>query len=71
MTKKQLERQDLVDNAIHQLFQDLNPLPHVPIKWDIEKIGTVRDVVEAFFVPRICSKQLFYPSVEIHYQPRD
>jgi len=68
MTKKQIERQDFVDNAIYQLILDLNPLPYIRIEWDIERIGRVRDALESIFVPKICSKQLFYPSIEIHHQ---
>lgn len=49
LTKRQVERQDYVDNKIHALIQDLidscSP-PAASLDWDIELIGSVRDVIE-------------------------
>lgn len=44
MTDEQLERQDLVDNAIFSLIQEINPTSQT-ISWDIEMIGNIRDAI--------------------------
>ena len=42
MTKRQIERQDFVDNRIFVLIQEINPTGK-KIDWDIEMIGNIRD----------------------------
>ena len=42
MTKRQIERQDFVDNKIFALIREINPTAR-PISWDIEMIGSIRD----------------------------
>ena len=42
MTKRQIERQDFVDNTIFALIREINPTAR-PISWDIEMIGNIRD----------------------------
>ena len=42
MTKRQIERQDFVDNKIFALIREINPTAR-QISWDIEMIGNVRD----------------------------
>ena len=44
MTKRQIERQDFVDNTIFVLIQTINPMDR-PISWDIEMIGNIRDAL--------------------------
>ena len=44
LTKKQIERQDFVDNQIFELIQKLLPSSK-QIDWDIEAIGAVRDAI--------------------------
>ena len=44
MTKKQIKRQDFVDNKIFALIRETNPTAS-PISWDIEMIGNIRDRV--------------------------
>ncbi len=65
LTEEQIERQDSVDNAIYQLIRELNPTAD-EIRWDIEMIGEVRDVIEDWIVERlkITDEQSFYPWVE-------
>ncbi|MFA4829954.1 MAG: hypothetical protein WC855_11805 [Thermodesulfovibrionales bacterium] len=65
LTSEQIKRQDSVDNAIYQLIQELNPTAD-EIRWDIEMIGEVRDVIEDWMVERlkITDEQGFYPWVE-------
>lgn len=61
LSKKQLERQDLVDNAIFQFIQKTN-LSDTDIAWDIELIGAIRDVVQDIFVKdlALCNEEIFY-----------
>ncbi len=44
MTKRQIERQDFVDNTIFGLIREINPTAR-PISWDIEMIGNIRDTL--------------------------
>lgn len=61
LSRKQLERQDVVDNAIFQLIQEVNP-SDADIDWNIELIGEIRDKVQNIFVENLalCSEQNFY-----------
>jgi hypothetical protein len=64
LTKKQIERQDFVDNAIFGLLETLNPTKK-QLDWDIEMIGTVRDAIQSFMEQKTnCSEQEFYPYIE-------
>lgn len=64
LTKKQLERQDFVDNAIFDLIQALNPTDG-EIEWDINFIGEIRDTIQTQFIDMgICDEQTFYPYEE-------
>ena len=65
LTDKQIERQDFVDNAIFSLIQELNSIDK-EIRWDIEMIGEVRDIVREWMVERlkITDEQNFYPYLE-------
>jgi len=44
LTKRQIERQDFVDNKIFELTQKILPRSK-QVEWDIEMIGTIRDIV--------------------------
>lgn len=65
LTDEQIERQDLVDNAIYQLMQSLNPTDK-EIEWNIEMIADIRDVASEWMVERlnIADEQIFYPYVD-------
>ncbi len=65
LTDKQIERQDLVDNAIFNLIQSLNTTDKT-INWDIELIGEIRDVIAEWMIERlkITDEQNFYPYLE-------
>ncbi len=62
LTKKQIERQDYVDNQIFELIQKLLP-PSKKINWDIEVIGDVRDTIQKQIVDnqKLMSERQFYP----------
>ncbi len=62
LSKEQIKRQDLVDNAIFQLIQEVNP-SNTDISWNIELIGTIRDAMQTIFVENLalCNKETFYP----------
>jgi len=45
LTRKQIERQDFVDNSIFALLQTLNTTDK-HIEWDIEIIGSIREVIQ-------------------------
>ncbi|MBI5196143.1 MAG: hypothetical protein HZA10_07455 [Nitrospirae bacterium] len=68
LTEEQIKRQDSVDNAIYQLIQELNPTAD-EIRWDIEMLGEVRDVIEDWIVERlkITDEQNFYPYLGENY----
>ncbi len=64
LTQKQMERQDLVDNAIFKLLQNLNPSGK-EIDWDIDIIAEIRDSVKAWFEDNdIRTEEEFYPFIE-------
>jgi len=65
LTDDQIRRQDLVDNAIYQLIQKVNPTDE-NIEWDIAIIGEVRDVLREWIVERmkITDEQTFYPYID-------
>ena len=44
LTKKEISRQDFVDNAIFDLIKELN-LSSKEIDWNIEMIGEIRDII--------------------------
>lgn len=61
LTKKELERQDFVDNEIFALIQKLLPT-NKKLEWDIELIGAVRDAIRVEVIHRkIMSEMRFYP----------
>lgn len=63
LTDEQIDRQDLVDNAIFSLLNEIIP-SKVDLNWDIELIGNVRDCIQREFTERnICSAQEFYPEI--------
>jgi len=64
LTRKQIERQDFVDNSIFALLQTLNTTDKL-IDWDIEIIGNIREVIQNHIINKIgCSEQEFYPYIE-------
>ncbi len=65
LTNNQIRRQDIVDNAIYQLIQNINPTDK-NIQWDIEFIGDVREIIRKWFVNKmkITNEQKFYPYIE-------
>ncbi|KKR07319.1 MAG: hypothetical protein UT33_C0003G0006 [Candidatus Peregrinibacteria bacterium GW2011_GWC2_39_14] len=65
LTKKQIKRQDFVDNEIFELIQRL--MPSVKIKWDIEMIGNIRDSMRIQIVDKqkLTSETKFYPYLKI------
>ena len=61
LTRKELDRQDFVDNEIFELIQKLLPAGR-KLKWDIEMIGFVRDAIQDQIInKRAASKNKFYP----------
>lgn len=65
LTRKQINREDFVDNAIYNLLQELNPTSRI-IEWNIELIGKVRDSIIEVIVNdlEICDENTFYPYIE-------
>lgn len=65
LSERQIERQDLVDNAIYQLIQSISPAEE-KIEWDIEMVGGIRDVLQEWFVDKLnlTDEQNFYPFLE-------
>jgi len=61
LNKKQIERQELVDNFIFELLLSLNPTEK-HFDWDIEMIGNIRDVIQSWIIEKTnCSEHEFYP----------
>lgn len=65
LTNAQIDRQDMVDNAIYDLICDLNPARSgEKIKWDIEVIGRIRDALSDCYVSLgLCTEMEFYPYI--------
>jgi hypothetical protein len=64
LNKKQIERQDFVDNSIFELLQNLNPTTN-EFDWDIEMISDIRDTIQCYVIKKTnCSEQEFYPFIE-------
>ncbi len=64
LTDVQLERQDFVDNAIHELLRIVNPSDK-EIPWNIEAIGSIRDTIQYWLVEyyNLTDESTFYPFV--------
>lgn len=62
LTKKQIERQDFVDNEIFELLQRIIPSSK-KMEWDIEMIAFVRDAIKEQIVDnkKLMSEFEFYP----------
>lgn len=61
LSKIQLARQDFVDNQIFELMQKLLPASE-QIDWDIETIGTIRDIIRKQVVDKkFINEMKFYP----------
>jgi hypothetical protein len=62
MEKENIERWDLIDYAIFDLIQMLNPTTR-PIEWDIRPIREIREVLVDLFVDKLklCHEEDFYP----------
>lgn len=65
LTRKQIERQDFVDNEIFELLQNINPSGQ-NIEWNIEMIADLRDRIQYWFVEylNITDEMTFYPYVK-------
>jgi hypothetical protein len=72
LTRTELDQQDEVDNAIHNLIEDLaTPFmegtpgfnPDDPVEWDIEDISNIREAVQDVLVKKlkVCTEMQFYP----------
>ena len=65
LTDAQIERQDLVDNAINDLLDSVaNTHDNTP--WNIEYIGIIRDALQEVVVShaRLMTEMEFYPYIE-------
>ncbi len=61
LTKKQIERQDFVDNQIFELIQKFAPSSK-KISWNIETIGTIRDAIGKQIIDKKFMNEIkFYP----------
>jgi DNA polymerase sigma len=65
LSRKQITRQDFVDNSIFELLQDLNPTNN-ELEWNIEIIGQIRDIIRSYFTDNVQNfiEQDFYPYIE-------
>lgn len=66
LTKKEIGRQDFVDNAVFNLLRDIAPA-NAEIEWDIETIAAVREAARMEIVnkKKLMTEQEFYPYIEI------
>jgi len=65
LTEQQIKRQDFVDNEVFRLIQRLFPA-NKQVKWDIEVIGAVRDVIQnEVDKKKVMNKKQFYPFLKI------
>lgn len=64
LSRKQIERQDFVDNLIYELLCALNPTEKY-FDWDIEMIADIRDEIQHHLTNKTkCSEECFYPYIE-------
>ena len=65
LTKRQIDRQDFVDNEIFDLMQKCLP-PSKTMEWDIEVIGAIRDAMKEQIVDKqkLMSEAQFYPYIK-------
>ncbi len=65
LSKKEISRQDFVDNSIFELLKEVNP-SESELDWDIEVISEIREIVQNFFVQKcdLCTEQEFYSFFE-------
>ena len=65
LTRKEIQRQDFVDNAIFELMNELISNKKT-IDWDIEMIAGVREEIRIALEKRgIMEEREFYPYLEI------
>jgi len=67
LTKKQIIRQDFVDNKVFDLIKKLVPASKAKnLQWDIEMIGEVRDIIRIYVVnhKKLMAEQAFYPYIK-------
>lgn len=63
LTKKQLERQDLVDNAIHAMLREVMAykFPERDLGWDIRVISDIREAITKEYCRQLGESMEFYP----------
>ena len=66
LTKKQIDRQDAVDNAIQELLEELSGKKFPCLDWDTEVVGIIRDAVQEVICDKmkLMSPMDFYPFME-------
>jgi len=66
LSKKQIERQDFVDNEIQNLIEKLNPT-NIKIDWNIENIAEIREIFRKLYSEKLnlCSENEFYPFINV------
>ena len=66
LTKRQIARQDFVDNQIFVLINSLLPASK-RMGWDIELIGNIREAIRRKIVEeaKIVDEKHFYPFIKI------
>lgn len=66
LTKKETDQLDFLHNTIFDMMGRVNPSPRKAVKWDMEFIGEIADILEDYFVRnKFCTAQKFNPHVEI------
>lgn len=66
LTKREIERQDFVDNKIFELIQELLPAK-MKLDWNIEIIAAVREAIRIEIIneQKLMSEMKFYPYLKI------
>lgn len=66
-TELETERQDYVDNRIHEFIEDMIPDAVDYLEWNIENIGIIRDALQEVLVDRLgaMTEMEFYPYREL------
>jgi len=64
-TNAQTDRQDVVDNACHNLLNELSM--GTPVEWNMEHIGKVRDAVQQVLVEdlHLLTEMQFHPYITL------
>lgn len=66
LSLREIEQQDIVDDACYQLITEFCPNGLLDVEWNIEHIAKIRDALQEVIVDdmKLMTEQEFYPYIE-------